>query len=68
VKSSVHFRAAFAPLAGDILICIAPGSMPVDTSALPWSRLAPDVRLQPRSKLIGGLKKMPEGTTDHGRD
>jgi microcystin degradation protein MlrC len=50
VKSSVHFRAAFAPLAGEILICIAPGSMPVDTSALPWSRLAPDVRRRPKRR------------------
>jgi microcystin degradation protein MlrC len=47
VKSSVHFRADFAPIAADILVCAAPGPMPVDPAALPWRRLAPGMRLSP---------------------
>ncbi|WP_046867388.1 M81 family metallopeptidase [Microvirga massiliensis] len=47
VKSSVHFRADFEPIASEILICTAPGSMPMDPSLLPWTSLAEGVRLRP---------------------
>ena len=50
-KSSVHFRADFAPIAHAILICKSPGPMPVDPAVLPWTRLAPGVRLSPRADL-----------------
>jgi microcystin degradation protein MlrC len=46
-KSSVHFRADFAPIAETILICAAPGPMPADPSSLPWTRLRPNLRLKP---------------------
>jgi microcystin degradation protein MlrC len=46
-KSSVHFRADFEPIAGKLLICAAPGAMPADTAALPWTRLRPGIRLKP---------------------
>jgi microcystin degradation protein MlrC len=46
-KSSVHFRADFEPIAEQLLICAAPGAMPADTAALPWTRLRPGVRLKP---------------------
>lgn len=46
-KSSVHFRADFAPIAEEILVCAAPGPMIADPAALPWSRLRPGVRLNP---------------------
>jgi microcystin degradation protein MlrC len=46
-KSSVHFRADFEPIAEKLLICAAPGAMPADTSALPWTRLRPGIRLKP---------------------
>ena len=46
-KSSVHFRADFEPIAEQIIICAAPGAMPADTAALPWTRLRPGVRLKP---------------------
>src|SRR3954454_19791018 len=46
-KSSVHFRADFEPIAERLLICAAPGAMPVDTATLPWSRLRPGVRIKP---------------------
>jgi microcystin degradation protein MlrC len=46
-KSSVHFRADFEPIAEKLLICAAPGAMPADTAALPWTRLRPGVRIKP---------------------
>jgi microcystin degradation protein MlrC len=49
-KSSVHFRADFAPIAEEILVCRAPGPMLADTSDFPWRRLAPGIRLKPRGR------------------
>jgi microcystin degradation protein MlrC len=46
-KSSVHFRADFEPIAEQLLICAAPGAMPADTAALPWTRLRPGIRTKP---------------------
>ncbi len=46
-KSSVHFRADFEPIAEKLLICAAPGAMPADSAALPWTRLRPGIRLKP---------------------
>jgi microcystin degradation protein MlrC len=46
-KSSVHFRADFEPIAAQLLICAAPGAMPADTAALPWTRLRPGIRIKP---------------------
>jgi microcystin degradation protein MlrC len=40
VKSSVHFRAAFAPVAAHILVAKAPGPMAADPGDLPWRHLA----------------------------
>lgn len=45
VKSSVHFRADFEPIAAALLVCAAPGPMAVDPALLPWTRLAPGIRL-----------------------
>jgi microcystin degradation protein MlrC len=38
-KSSVHFRADFAPIASHILVAKAAGPMAVDPADLPWTRL-----------------------------
>ena len=38
-KSSVHFRAAFAPIASHILVAKAPGPMAADPADLPWKNL-----------------------------
>ena len=46
-KSSVHFRAAFEPIAAEVLICVAPGPMAADPGALPWTRLRPGIRIRP---------------------
>ena len=47
LKSSVHFRADFAPFAEDILIAVAPGSNTADTRLLPYRNLRPGVRVSP---------------------
>jgi len=49
-KSSVHFRADFEPIAAAILVCAAPGPMPVDPASLPWRRLRPGLRTSPLGK------------------
>lgn len=46
-KSSVHFRADFDPIAETILTCTAPGPMPVSPASLPFTNLAPGMRLEP---------------------
>jgi microcystin degradation protein MlrC len=46
-KSSVHFRADFEPIAEAILVAKAPGPMLADPADLPWTRLAPGIRLRP---------------------
>jgi microcystin degradation protein MlrC len=47
VKSSVHFRAAFAPIAAHILVAKAPGPMPADPGDLPWRHLDPGTAPRP---------------------
>src|SRR5207302_7866874 len=47
LKSSVHFRADFQPLAEDVLVVAAPGPMAADPADLPFARLRPGVRLRP---------------------
>ena len=49
-KSSVHFRADFDPIAETILTCVAPGPMPVSPASLPFTNLAPGIRLEPLGK------------------
>ncbi|MBI5130080.1 MAG: M81 family metallopeptidase [Rhodopseudomonas palustris] len=50
VKSSVHFRADFQPIAERLLICAAPGAMPADTASLSWTRLRNGVRVKPNGQ------------------
>jgi microcystin degradation protein MlrC len=47
LKSSVHFRADFEPIAADILIVEAPGAMIADPAKLPFRRLRAGVRMGP---------------------
>ncbi len=49
LKSSVHFRADFAPIAAEILMVEAPGHVIVDPCGLPFTRLPPERRCAPRS-------------------
>ena len=52
-KSSVHFRAAFEPIASQVLICVAPGPMAADPGALSWTRLRPGMRVRPNGPAFG---------------
>ncbi|WP_022724426.1 M81 family metallopeptidase [Rhodopseudomonas sp. B29] len=54
VKSSVHFRADFQPIAERLLICAAPGAMPAIPASLPWTRLRPGVRIKPNGAPFRG--------------
>jgi microcystin degradation protein MlrC len=58
-KSSVHFRADFEPIAEKLLICAAPGAMPADTAALPWTRLRPGIRIKPNGSAFTPAAKSP---------
>jgi microcystin degradation protein MlrC len=55
-KSSVHFRADFEPIAEKLIICAAPGAMPADTAALPWTRLRPGIRIKPNGAAFAPPK------------
>jgi microcystin degradation protein MlrC len=54
LKSSVHFRADFQPIAAEILIVAAPGANPVDHLALPYRHLRKGVRLMPMGPVFEG--------------
>jgi microcystin degradation protein MlrC len=47
LKSSVHFRADFQPIAEEILVVAAPGPNPIDHRELPYRNLRPGLRLMP---------------------
>jgi len=53
-KSSVHFRADFQGIAHAVLVAKAPGPMTADPADLPWTRLAPGIRLKPMGQPFGG--------------
>jgi microcystin degradation protein MlrC len=53
-KSSVHFRADFEPIAEAILVAKAPGPMTADPADLPWTRLAPGIRMSPGGEAFAG--------------
>jgi len=46
-KSSVHFRADFAPIASAILVAKAAGPMAADPADLPWQHLPASMSLRP---------------------
>jgi microcystin degradation protein MlrC len=47
LKSSVHFRADFEPIAREVLVVAAPGPAKADPTQFRWSRLRPGLRLKP---------------------
>ena len=49
LKSSVHFRADFAPIADSILVAIAPGPVVADPAILNFRHVRADVRRRPRT-------------------
>ncbi len=50
VKSSVHFRADFEPIASEVLVVASPGPNPADHRDLDYQNLRKGVRLMPGSK------------------
>lgn len=47
LKSSVHFRADFGPIAGKIIVAAAPGPVVADPATLTFHNLRPGLRLRP---------------------
>ena len=53
LKSSVHFRADFGPIASRILVAAAPGPVVADPATLHFSNLRPGLRLRPGANRAG---------------
>ncbi len=53
MKSSVHFRAHFQPIAKEVIIAASPGPNPVDNAKLDYRNLRPGVRVMPGGRLSG---------------
>jgi microcystin degradation protein MlrC len=51
LKSSVHFRADFEPLAAEILVVRSPGACVADPAELPFRRLPARMRRRPAAGL-----------------
>src|SRR4051812_2136687 len=47
LKSSVHFRADFQPIAREVLVVVAPGPAKADPTMFEWTRLRKGLRLKP---------------------
>ena len=47
LKSSVHFRADFQPIAREVLVVRSPGPALADPVDFPWQRLRSGIRLRP---------------------
>ena len=47
LKSSVHFRADFEPMAREVLVVRSPGPALADPAGFPWKKLRKGVRLRP---------------------
>jgi microcystin degradation protein MlrC len=56
LKSSVHFRADFQPIAAEVIVAAAPGPNPVDHLDLDYRNLRPGVRLMPGGPESEGPK------------
>ena len=57
VKSSVHFRAHFQPIAERVLVAAAPGPVVADPATLPFTALREDMRLRPGDNRRFGWQK-----------
>jgi len=54
LKSSVHFRADFEPIAREILVVKAPGPALADPAEFEWTKLRKGVRLRPLGPAYAG--------------
>jgi microcystin degradation protein MlrC len=53
LKSSVHFRADFQPIAEAVLVVVSPGPVVLDNRELPFRRLRPGLRIMPGGPVFG---------------
>ncbi|WP_439577027.1 M81 family metallopeptidase [Elioraea sp.] len=71
LKSSVHFRADFAPLAETVIVTAAPGHHLADNRAFPYRRLRPGLRLTPlgpdSDSVSGNPRDAPAARPRHPR-
>ena len=51
LKSSVHFRADFAPIAEKVIVAAAPGPVVADPATLPFKHMRAGLRLRPGQNL-----------------
>jgi microcystin degradation protein MlrC len=54
LKSSVHFRADFEPIAREVLVAKAPGPALADPAEFRWAKLRKGIRLRPLGPAFGG--------------
>jgi microcystin degradation protein MlrC len=54
LKSTVHFRADFQPIAEEVLVAVAPGGYIVDPSRYRYQRLRSGVKLYPHGPVFNG--------------
>jgi len=54
LKSSVHFRADFEPIAREVLVAKAPGPALADPAEFPWKKLRKGLRLRPLGPAFEG--------------
>ena len=54
LKSSVHFRADFEPIAKEVLVVKAPGPALADPTEFKWTKLRKGVRLRPMGPAYQG--------------
>jgi microcystin degradation protein MlrC len=52
LKSSVHFRADFEPIAKEVLVVRAPGPALADPVDFAWTRLRPGIRMRPLGPIF----------------
>jgi microcystin degradation protein MlrC len=53
LKSSVHFRADFEPIAREVLVAKSPGPALADPAEFPWTKLRKGLRLRPLGPAFG---------------
>lgn len=59
LKSSVHFRADFQPIAREVLVVRSPGPALADPVEFPWKRLRPGIRLRPLGPAFAPANPAP---------
>jgi len=57
VKSTVHFRADFEPIAQEVIPVAAPGLFPCDLESIPYKRLRAGMRLGPMSGVTSATRR-----------